>query len=272
MRGLAILAATLVVGASASASEVVETIPHKCERVDAKTLRIAGPVDDELRKCAESRLTDGIDTLHLSSPGGDVLTAIAIGDLIAKRPRTVVIEGPCLSACGNYFVPVADRLEIRPGGFIGLHGAVDPAKIDTFLKGERRRLVASGLTPDDIERQMQAKWAASYVLLDSDRKFFERHGVPLGWRLYQEKGARRPGKWQGVRRAGPVWSPVTGEADFMVVERPFLESCLPHIPVEGTALGEAREVGPRYLRASYALNAASTGNMVCAPISTTAAL
>ena len=79
-----------------------------------------------MKLCAADLITPQIKTVLVNSIGGDVEYGRDIGYLIGDFPRTLIVEKYCLSSCGNYFVPAAQSLELKPGAVIGLHGTPDP--------------------------------------------------------------------------------------------------------------------------------------------------
>lgn len=107
------------------------------ERIDARTLRLYGPIhpgDYEAR--FKPAFDDRVELVLLDSGGGDVETALKIaGDLHAARV-TVYVTRWCVSACANYLFLAGAERRIGKRGVVGFHGnfaallASDP---ETFM-------------------------------------------------------------------------------------------------------------------------------------------
>ncbi len=63
-----------------------------------------------------------INEVVLSSEGGSMLTAIAIGKLIKSRGFNVRVVGMCLSACANYIFVAGNKKIIQQNAILGFHG------------------------------------------------------------------------------------------------------------------------------------------------------
>lgn len=219
---------------------VYKPVALDCVKIDDRTVKMFGPVNEELQTCAETLITDEVDTVIVSSWGGDVTNGQAIGDIIAQRPRTVVIEGACMSSCGNYFVPTADKLVLKPGAYIALHGTIDPYTIHK-----------NGVDPAEFAE-----------LVNGDIAFAQRHKVPKGWRLYRE--ADYPG--------GIVTEDMSGEPrpkthktkkSMLMVERAFLESCLPHVSIAEAHIESSVRLDPDMAKEIKALGGIWSGTLRC---------
>lgn len=223
-----------------SCKTIVVPPSYACETVDAHTIRLSGPINKKLAGCAQTLLTDEIETVIVSSFGGDTKAGRAIGERIGARDRTVIIRGECLSSCGNYFVPSAHKLIIEPGGFIGLHGTPDPY---TMIK--------QGL---DLERFSEE--------FDGESAFAKRFGVAKGWRLYRDadhEGGVLTGDMQGKVR--PFYHKKS--KILLIAERPFIESCLPHVEIVEESLTETVFGSSKIMKRVKALGGIGTGSFIC---------
>jgi hypothetical protein len=199
-----------------------------CELLAPSSLRLSGPIDAAMRDCALALLGPDITTVHVTSKGGEVFAGREIGYAIGAQPRELIIEGLCMSSCGNYFVPAAARLTLRPRSIIGLHGSPDPHMLSNVdMEKHMASMVANGDTASEgVARILKRKSERREKQLAEEAKFAAYFNVPKGWRHYREAGDTDDG-W---RRHFTVGSDAGVTPDkFMIVEGPMLESCLPHV-------------------------------------------
>jgi ATP-dependent protease ClpP protease subunit len=203
-----------------------------CEQMDAATLKLSGPIDDSLRDCALSLLTPEIDTVYVTSKGGEVFAGRAIGYKIGEQARHLIIDDLCMSSCGNYFVPAAARLTLLPRSVIGLHGTPDPHMLSNEdMESHMASMVENGDTASEgVARILKRKSERRERQLAEEAKFAAHFNVPKGWRHYREAGDTDDG-WRRHFTTGSDTG-VTPDK-FMIVEGPMLKSCLPHVETEG---------------------------------------
>lgn len=203
-----------------------------CEQPDAATLKLSGPIDEAMRDCALSLLTPEIETIHVTSKGGEVFAGRAIGYKIGEHPRHLIIDRLCMSSCGNYFVPAAAKLSLLPRSVIGLHGTPDPHMLSNEdMENHMASMVENGDTASEgVARILKRKSDRRETQLAEEAKFAAHFNVPKGWRHYREAGDADDG-WRRHFAAGSD-KDVTPDK-FMIVEGPMLESCLPHVKAEG---------------------------------------
>ncbi|WP_339746467.1 hypothetical protein [uncultured Maricaulis sp.] len=206
----------------------------QCRQLDARTLEINGRINAALADCVDVLLGSEIDTVIVTSQGGETFAGRRIGNRIGDRPRTLVVRDRCLSSCGNYFVPAAQRLVLEPGAVVGLHGTPDPATMARHMRHFEASLdrdVAAGeISRDARDRSLSGQVERDAAQLDEEAAFAERFGVPKGWRLYRGVGDGRTGFLQYFNGRNEA---LDGRWDLLVVEAPMLQSCLPHVLAEG---------------------------------------
>jgi len=211
----------------------VEDYPEtgSCEQIDSKTIKLSGPIDDAMRDCAISLLTLDVDTVRVTTQGGEVFAGRAIGYKIGERPRHLIVDKICLSSCGNYFVPAAARVTLLRRSIIGLHGTPDSHMLSNAdMENHMASMVEEGhATSKSLSRILQRKSDIRARQLAEETRFAERFNVPKGWRHYREAGDESDG-WRRHFTAGSD-ADVTPDK-FMIVEGPMLESCLPHVEIE----------------------------------------
>ncbi len=236
-----------LLGASCASSVVVVAPSNKCERPDAYSVWLSGYVDQDMLDCARAQIDGRVDTIIVSSFGGTTKTGRQIGDIIARKPRTVIIRGACLSSCGNYFIPVAHKLKIEPGGFIGLHGTPDP-----WLMSK---------AGDKISLDSQAETLAA------EDRFSRQYGIAHGWRLYRDTDSGGSPFTTGMtgkpRFLGGIRSNV--KSTVLIVERPFIESCLPHVEIVEESIAATVFGDTETLKQVRSFGGIATGTLKCKP-------
>jgi len=63
-----------------------------------------------------------VDHLIITSPGGDVASAIDMALLIFERKIDVEVTNYCFSSCANYIFPAANNNYITGAGIVAWHG------------------------------------------------------------------------------------------------------------------------------------------------------
>ena len=203
-----------------------------CEQIGTSTLKLSGPIDDAMRDCALSLLTPDIKTVHVTSKGGEVFAGRAIGYKIGEHPRHLIIDGLCMSSCGNYFVPAAARLTLLPRSVIGLHGSPDPHMLSNEdMESHMASMVENGDTASEgVVRILKRKSERREKQLAEEARFAAHFNVPKGWRHYREAGDTDDG-WRRHFTTGSDKDVTPNK--FMIVEGSMLKSCLPHVESEG---------------------------------------
>lgn len=233
---MALAALTFLIGCSPSAPETLNlaaAYPETgtCQQVDAKTLKLSGPIDDAMKACALTLLTPDIETVMVTTKGGEVFAGRAIGYKIGERPRHLIIDRLCMSSCGNYFVPAAARVTLLPRSVIGLHGTPDPHMlVNPDMENHMASMVEDGdVASEGLTRILKRKSDRRDKQLAAEAKFAAHFKVPKGWRHYREAGDADDG-WRRHFTEGSDMG-VTPDK-FMIVEAAMLESCLPHVETE----------------------------------------
>lgn len=233
---LTLFAVAAILGCKPAASEaelLFADYPETglCEKSDASTLHLSGPIDNAMKACALSGLTADIDTVIVTSRGGEVFAGRAIGYKIGEQSRHLIVEKMCLSSCGNYFVPAAAKVTLRPGSVIGLHGTPDPHMLSNEdMESHMASMVENGDTASEgVARILKRKSDRREKQLAEEARFAAHFNVPKGWRHYREAGDTDDG-WRRHFTAGSDTGVTPNK--FMIVEWPMLESCLPHVKHE----------------------------------------
>jgi ATP-dependent protease ClpP protease subunit len=65
--------------------------------------------------------------LHITSPGGDEIAGLAMGNWVWDKQLDVVVKNYCLSACANYVFVAGQKKILKRDSIIGWHGnSLDP--------------------------------------------------------------------------------------------------------------------------------------------------
>ena len=150
---------------------------------DSRTLELSGPiafgVTRRVREVLDSH--PGISTVRLTSPGGRVVEARYLSELIAERGLTTVAVGNCASACTVLFMAGRDRL-LAPTTTLGFHRYH---------------------SPDPEQREAEANMAI-------DRRYFRARGIPA-WFIDRAFTTPNGGMWRPSRDEMKTANVVTGE-------------------------------------------------------------
>jgi hypothetical protein len=150
---------------------------------DYRTLEYSGPivfgVTQRVREVLDAHPT--ITTLRLTSPGGRVVEARDLSEVIADRKLTTVAVGNCASACTVLFMAGRERL-LAPTTTLGFHRYHSP-------DGK----------PEEAEENMA-----------TDRRYFRARGVPA-WFVERVFTTPNSGMWRPSRDQMRLANVITGE-------------------------------------------------------------
>ncbi len=261
----ALIATGLILGVWVTAMTM--EVPYRCGLRDAVTVELSGRIDNEMADCADALLEPEITTVVVTSNGGETFAGRRIGHRIGDRPRTLVIQGRCLSSCANYFVPAAQRLELDHGAIIGLHGTPDPflRERSDLAHDLEQALVAGEITEDHYARSISNDVTRWERQLTEEQAFAERFNIPPGWRLYRNAGDTELDFLQHL--VGTNDQLEASNWTMLVIEAPMLRSCLPHLQVSGypdASDGSAWRAPGRWARWAYP-GGVWSGDLRCAP-------
>lgn len=198
-----------------------------CRQETPETFVIHGSIDAAMANCVRERFQLTTRELVLRSPGGDVSSALEIAERFEGRRLTMRVRRQCSSSCANYFLPLAGRIVIEPGGTIVIHGSIDPWTI-ARMAGRREEFVAEqmrgGAKAEDAHARYDQRVASGQALVERQATFAARNRILPGWLLYREAGA------DGGQVTGLSAAPRDGR--YILVEESMLRSCLPEVEVE----------------------------------------
>jgi hypothetical protein len=91
-------------------------------RLSSDSVAVIGILDKTAVESFRSVAREGVQKVHLRSPGGDVASAIEIAREIHRRNMDVVVDGNCGSGCANYLFIAGRGKKVVNGGALLLHG------------------------------------------------------------------------------------------------------------------------------------------------------
>ena len=95
--------------------------------VNAEEYRILERISYDTLIALENRINSGIDSdfkIVIESPGGDMLSAIAIGQIIFDNKINIEVNFICASACANYIFPSGNKKYLSKNAMIIFHGGL----------------------------------------------------------------------------------------------------------------------------------------------------
>lgn len=115
-----------------------------------------------------------VDTLIITSGGGEVLSGIELGDLVHERQLQVRVRGACLSSCANYVVTASPSVLVEKAALLGWHGgSLQPYYVPSGSSWSER---LDGLFSDrEAEEKARRRTLQKWQRREAD--FFTRVGV-----------------------------------------------------------------------------------------------
>jgi hypothetical protein len=178
-----------------------------CRQETPEVFVLEGAITPALATCVAGTLQASTREVVVNSMGGDVASALDIAGQFEGRRLTMRVRGECNSSCANYFLPLAGRIVVEPGGLIILHGSVDPWTVERTIRRQRT-------DSDD-----GARFDGLRTLAARQADFAARNRIPPGWLLY--RGADSDG-----RDIAGLSDDLRPRGRHLLVEEPMLRSCL----------------------------------------------
>ena len=111
--------------------------------LEAGTAYYSGPISAELNnRFFEAVQGKAVKRLIITSGGGEVETAIALGLWVSDHSLNIEVPEYCLSSCANYVFPAGHHKTIGAGVIVAWHGNYNHLK-------------QTGLWQDDIAARME---------------------------------------------------------------------------------------------------------------------
>jgi hypothetical protein len=109
-------------GATSSSYKGEDSQASPVVRLSSDSVAVIGILDKTAVDSFRSVAREGVQTVHLRSPGGDVASAIEIARDIHRQSMDVVVDGSCFSSCANYLFIAGRSKKVVNGGALLLHG------------------------------------------------------------------------------------------------------------------------------------------------------
>ncbi len=135
---------------------------------DGRDIRLAGEIGEGAAGRLERLLAASpqVVRIHLTSEGGLVDEASAIGDLIAARHLATYVPDYCVSACTLAFARGQDRFLVT-GGRLGFHAPYEQGLFGQVFQAdaaaERAAYVAAGIEPGFVDEALSVASADIWV-------------------------------------------------------------------------------------------------------------
>lgn len=217
----------------------------QCQLVNDTTLSIKGYIDKHLTQCVQALDLSQLQTVVLNTGGGDVETAIDVGDILAPYKPHMIIEKNCHSSCSNYWLPLAPKISFKKNARIYVHGGIDPAQIKLMTERE-------GAAAQKLQK-----------LVDLQDDYLARHNIPRGWVQYRTDYSLGLKAYPPWLVGDPVFPDPVGRLKLIVVTQPMLKSCLPDIEISGYENSHAARASEKQWRRHAKKGRVSSGTMMC---------
>jgi len=89
-------------------------------------MTLNGPLNVESSKEFFAMMSPKVNTLVLTSTGGDVESGLQIGQHIYQNKINIIVKGYCASSCANYLFVAGYTKTVIQNSWVGWHGAVTP--------------------------------------------------------------------------------------------------------------------------------------------------
>lgn len=207
----ALLALTGCAHLGRGTGQAVDAAACRLETPDLFALE--GEITSALATCVAAMFQPSTREVILNSMGGDVASALDIAAHFEGRRLTMRVRNACNSSCANYFLPLAGRIVVEPGGLIILHGSVDPWTVERAILSAQDDPAPNGPARDG------ARFERLRALAARQADFAARNSIPPGWLLYREAGS------DGRDIAG-LSDDLRPRGRHLLVEEALLRSCL----------------------------------------------
>lgn len=127
----------------------------------------------------DAALLEGAKRIVIESEGGNAKEAIKLADAIHESKLPVEVRRFCISACANYLVPSAARVQVKPGGFLAFHAGTEGwlKGVLPFLREHKGSTPAENLVYQDNLRKL----LADYQVLSEASDRIHRQAVLAPW-------------------------------------------------------------------------------------------
>ncbi len=217
----------------------------ECTLKAPETLTLTGSTDAKMLACIRPKNLGAVTIVKVNSPGGDVDSAMKIGNLLAPLRAEFIVDKQCNSSCANYFLPIARKITLHANALILLHGSIDI--------GFAHKAIQDGVNAkvwDAVERQQ------AYAV---------KHNIHRGWLLYREQYGKSDIEQISYLDGQLAWMKKAKIVRMIAVEEHMLRSCLKNVeitPYLDTVIDRAN-ADKRFKRRLVKQGVASSGTWQC---------
>jgi len=232
-----------------------EQDPSQCFYASDNELHLRGEITPALVACVKSGNPGTVETLIVNSEGGAVQSAIDIADLLPTK-LDIIIEDKCNSSCANYFIPLTNKLILKPDSMIALHGSIDTG----LREGQEGEIEEKNLTKLEMTIQRQTA-------------FSRKHNIHPGWLL-----KRTANEYETQNSGAYMVDPTSqngvnfGDYPVILVNTALLESCFPGMTIKGLSQSFVNLDRLKQMEAEKGrkLQAYPSDNLICLPMDVSA--
>ncbi len=143
---------------------------------NAHTLLIKSVIDAELFDEYKDKITPEIDTLVITSTGGDVNYGIKLGNDVFDRKLNVVVRDYCMSSCANYIFLAGNKKSIEKNSIIAFHGTSLSIARDETIKKFTLKSINDPIKIEELRNFLNTRNLAPYLIenIIDDVKFYEK--------------------------------------------------------------------------------------------------
>lgn len=149
--------------------------------IDTHTLRFEGSINIDDISNFNELFTKDIETIVVTSGGGDVLAAIPIAEKMQRQHIDIVVNGICASSCANYFFIASKRKKVAQESLLLFHGGITPM-IEN--KGQMvEQMTSAGFPPEQIGSYLKS-WQEG---AEKERALYKKAGVDMALLEYSHR-------------------------------------------------------------------------------------
>lgn len=141
----------------------------------------------------------GIEEVVIKSTGGEIFSAIAIGQIIHKRKMTVSVKEFCISSCANYIFPAAAKKVISKDALIVYHGGAQQKNLlsDSINEVKHNNAKANAYNNDPLPESMRKLFeipelddiaSQIAIMIDVEKRYYREIGVDERLPTYGQEG------------------------------------------------------------------------------------
>jgi hypothetical protein len=156
-------------------SSYADTTQFQHDSKSKNVLHFYGDITPATAKEMAAYLDEGIDTVIVTSGGGDGAAGLSIGKGFRQRHITVIVEKYCFSSCANYLFIGAVKKRLEPGAILGFHGGLTGSTPPQLNAADYPLLSTAEL--NSVQQQLQTLYAEETTFFNSigfDPALFKR--------------------------------------------------------------------------------------------------